>query len=162
MLQEVRRLAEDLHTLRALEGSVLVHHALMLMRVGQVRYIMATGSTLVPSLAPYLQGGLLGLHSVLLAMLGLLQRGIWLQDDSIHSAAQRVVGPWGERVHYRRWSHCMLLLLLPRLRHPSTSHAGIQCAGDVRRVSVPNLRRWMWFLKSNQKTHRERSRVLSL
>lgn len=54
MLQQVRRLAEDLHTLGALEGPVLAHHALVLMRVGQVRDVMATGSTLVPSLAPYL------------------------------------------------------------------------------------------------------------
>lgn len=136
MLQKVRRLAEDLHTLRALEGSVLVHHALVLMRVGQVRYVMATGSALVPSLAPYLQGGLLGLHGVLLAMLCLLQ-GIRLQDDSIHSTAQRVVGSLGECVHYRRWSHCMLLLLLPRLRHPSTSHVGIQCQ-EMWGVSVPD------------------------
>lgn len=54
MLQQVCRLAEDLHTLGALEGPVLAHHALVLMRVGQVRDVMATGSTLVPSLAPYL------------------------------------------------------------------------------------------------------------
>lgn len=54
MFQQVRRLAEYLHTLGTLEGSVLVHHALVLMRVGQVRYVMATGSTLVASLAPYL------------------------------------------------------------------------------------------------------------
>lgn len=78
VLQQVRCLAEDLHTLGALEGSVLVHHALVLMRVGQVRYVMATGSALVPSLAPYLQGGLLGLNGELLAVLRLLQRSIWL------------------------------------------------------------------------------------
>lgn len=54
VLQQVRRLAEDLHTLGALEGPVLVHHALVLVRVGQVRYVMATGAALVPSLAPYL------------------------------------------------------------------------------------------------------------
>lgn len=64
-------------------------------------------------------------------MLGLLQGGIWLQDYSVHSAAQGVVCPLGERVHNRGWSHCMLLLLLPRLRHPSTSHIRIQClAGE--------------------------------
>lgn len=119
MLQQVRRLAEDLHTLRALEGPVLGHHALVLVRVGQVRYVVAARSALVPSLAPYLQGGLLGLNGVLLAVLGLLQGGVWLQDHSVHGAAQRVVGPLGERVHDRGWSHCMLLLLLPRLRHPS-------------------------------------------
>lgn len=78
MLQQVGRLAEDLHTLSTLEGSVLVHHALVFMRVGQVRYIMATGSTLVPSLTSYLQGGLLGLNCELLAVLGLLQGGILL------------------------------------------------------------------------------------
>lgn len=130
MLQQVRRLAEDLHTLGTLEGPVLVHHALVLVRVGQVRYVMTTGSALVPSLAPYLQGGLLGLNRELLAVLGLLQGCIWLQDDSVHGAAQRVVGSLGERVHNRGWSHCMLLLLLPRLRHPSTSHVGIQLRLD--------------------------------
>lgn len=130
VLQQVRRLAEDLHALRALEGPVLAHHALVLVGVGQVRYVMATGAALVPSLAPYLQGGLLGLNGELLAVLGLLQGGIWLQDDSVHSAAQRVVGALGERVHNRGWSHCMLLLLLPRLRHPATSHAGAQCSAD--------------------------------
>lgn len=87
MLKEVRCLAKDLHTLRALERPVLGHHALVLMRVRQVRYVVAAGPTLVPSLAPYLQGRLLGLHGVLLGMLGLLQGGIWLQDNSIHSAA---------------------------------------------------------------------------
>lgn len=54
MLKQICRLAEDLHTLRALERSVLGHHALVLMRVGQMRYVMTTGSTLVPSFAPYL------------------------------------------------------------------------------------------------------------
>lgn len=70
------------------------------------------------------------MNGVLLAVLGLLQGSIWLQDDSVHSAAQRVVSSLGERVHNRRWSHCMLLLLLPRLRHPSTSHTGIQLSVD--------------------------------
>lgn len=54
MLQQVCRLAEDLHALRTLEGPVLAHHALVLVRIGQVRYVMTAGSTLVPSLAPYL------------------------------------------------------------------------------------------------------------
>lgn len=130
MLQQVRRLAEDLHALGALEGSVLVHHALVFMRVGQVRDVMATGSTLMSPLAPYLQGGLLGLNRELLAVLRLLQGGIGLQDDSVHSTAQRVVSSLRERVHNRGWSHCMLLLLLPRLRHPSTSHVQTQCSGD--------------------------------
>lgn len=66
----------------------------------------------------------------LLAVLGLLQGGIWLQDDSVHSAAQGVVSSLGERVHNGGWSHCMLLLLLPRLCHPSTSHIGTQHSGD--------------------------------
>lgn len=131
MLQQVRRLAEDLHTLSTLEGSVLGHHALVFVRVGQVRYVVATGSALVPSLAPYLQGGLLALNRVLLAVLGLLQGGVGLQDDPVHGAAQGVVGSLGERVHDRGWSHRMLLLL-PRLRHPSTSHVGIQSSADER------------------------------
>lgn len=126
VLQQVRRLAEDLHALGALEGPVLVHHALVLVGVGQVGDVVAAGSTLVPSLAPYLQGGLLGLHRELLGVLGLLQGGVRLQDDPVHRAAQRVVGSLGERVHDRGWSHRMLLLLLPRLRHPSTSHVRIQ------------------------------------
>lgn len=54
MLQQVRRLAEDLHALGALERAVLVHHALVFVRVGQVRYVVATGSTLVTPLPPYL------------------------------------------------------------------------------------------------------------
>lgn len=61
----------------------------------------------------------------LLAMLGLLQGSIRLQDHAVHGAAQGVVSSLGERVHYRGWSHRMLLLL-PRLRHPSTWRAGIQ------------------------------------
>lgn len=40
----------------------------------------------------------------------------------------------------------MLLLLLPRLRHPSTSHVGIQLLADVGDFSV-KLKRWMWFKK---------------
>lgn len=55
MLKEVRRLTKDLHALRALERSVLGHHTLVLMWVGKVRYVMATGATLVHSLTPYLQ-----------------------------------------------------------------------------------------------------------
>ena len=54
VLQKICCLAENLHTLSALEGPVLAHHALVLMWVGQVRDIMATGATLVPSLAPHL------------------------------------------------------------------------------------------------------------
>lgn len=119
MLQQVCRLAEDLHALRALKRPVLGHHALVFMRVGQVRNVMTTGSTFVPSVAPYLQGRLLGLYSVLLRVLGLLQRCIWLQDNSVHCAAERVVSSLGECMHNRGWSH-RVLLLLPCLRHPST------------------------------------------
>lgn len=54
MLQQVSRLAEDLHTLSALKGAVLVHHALVFMRVSQVGDIVAARSTLVPPLTPYL------------------------------------------------------------------------------------------------------------
>lgn len=121
MLQEVGGLAEDLHALRALEGPVLVHHALVLVRVGQVRDVVAAGAALVPSLAADLHGGLLRLDGELLAVLRLLHGRVRLQDDAVHGAAQGVVGSLGERVHNGGWSHCMLLLLLPRLCHPSTS-----------------------------------------
>lgn len=67
----------------------------------------------------------------LLAVLRLLEGGIWLQDHSVHSAAQRVVRSLGQSVHDRGWSHCMLLLLLlPRLRHSSTSHVGTQLTAN--------------------------------
>lgn len=52
MLQQVGGLAEDLHTLSALKGPVLVHHTLVFMRVSQVRDVVATGATLVPPLTP--------------------------------------------------------------------------------------------------------------
>ncbi len=78
-------------------------------------------------------------------MLGLLQGGIWLQDDSVHSTAQRVVSSLGECVHNRGWSHRMLLLL-PRLRHPSTSHVRIQRSADEGDFSA-KLRGWMCFKK---------------
>lgn len=124
MLKEVRGLAEDLHTLRALEGPILSHHALVFMGISQVRDIMTTGATLVPSVCSHLQGGLLGLHSML------LQGGIWLQDHSIHSTAERLVSPRGKRVHHGRWSHCVLLLLLPRLRHIQNLYARFKSSGD--------------------------------
>lgn len=54
VLQKVSGLAEDFHTLGTLERSVLAYHTLVLMGVSQVRYIMATGPTLMPSLTPYL------------------------------------------------------------------------------------------------------------
>lgn len=54
MLQQVSCLAEDLHTLSALKGTVLVHHTLVFVRVSQVRDVVATRSTLVPPLTPYL------------------------------------------------------------------------------------------------------------
>ena len=43
MLQQVRGLAEDLHTLRALEGAILGDHALVLVRVSEMRDVQATG-----------------------------------------------------------------------------------------------------------------------
>lgn len=123
MLQEVGGLAEDLHALRALEGPVLVHHALVLVRVGQVRDVVAAGAALVPSFTADLHGGLLSLDGELLAVLRLLHGRVRLQDDTVHSTAQGVISSLGECVHNGGWSHCMLLLLLPRLCHPSTSHA---------------------------------------
>lgn len=84
------------------------------------------------------------MNRVLLAMLGYLQGSIWLQDNSVHSAAQRVVSSLGERVYNRGWSHCMLLLLLPRLRHSSTSHEGIQLSADEGGFSA-EPKRVMWF-----------------
>ena len=55
MLQQVSRLVEDLHTLGALEGAVLAHHALVLVWVCQVGDIVAAGPTLVSSLPSYLR-----------------------------------------------------------------------------------------------------------
>lgn len=138
VLQQVGRLAEDLHTLRALERAVLRHHALVLVWVGQVGNVVATGSAFMPSVGPYLQGGLLRLDNVLLRMLRLLQGGIRLQDDTVHGAAQRVVACLRESVYNRGWSHCMLLLLLlPCLRHPG-------CREDI-----PNLTQgWMQLQES--------------
>lgn len=121
MLQEVGGLAEDLHALRALEGPVLVHHALVLVRVGQVRDVVAAGAALVPPFTADLHGGLLSLDGELLAVLRLLHGRVRLQDDAVHSTAQGVISSRGECVHNGGWSHCMLLL--PRLCHPSTSHA---------------------------------------
>lgn len=73
MLQQISGLTEDLHALGALKRAVLAHHALVLMRVRQVRYIMAARSTFVPALAPNLQGRLLSRHGVLLAVLTVLR-----------------------------------------------------------------------------------------
>lgn len=73
VLQQVSGLTEDLHALGALEGAVLAHHALVLMRVRQVRYVMAARSTFVPALAPDLQRRLLSRHGVLLAVLAVLR-----------------------------------------------------------------------------------------
>lgn len=97
---------------------------------------MSTGTTFVPSVCPHLQRGLLGLDNMLLGELGLLQGRVWLQDDSIHGTAQRVVSCLRESVHNRGWSHCMLLLLLlPCLRHPSTVDAGRSALGGGRIIS---------------------------
>lgn len=73
MLQQISGLTEDLHALGALKRAVLAHHALVLMRVRQVRYIMAARSTFVSALAPNLQGRLLSRHGVLLAVLTVLR-----------------------------------------------------------------------------------------
>lgn len=54
VLQKICGLAKNFHTLSALEGPILAHHALVLMGVGQVRDIMAAGAALVPSFAPHL------------------------------------------------------------------------------------------------------------
>lgn len=130
MFQQVRRLVEDLHALGALERPVLVHHALVLVRVGQVGDVVSTGPALVSSLCPYLQGGLLGLGGVLLLtmlpasvlrspavllavlpMLGLLlqRRGVLLQHNAIHCTAEGALCPRGDGVDDRRWSGRMLL-----------------------------------------------------
>lgn len=76
-------------------------------------------------------------------MLGLLQGGIRLEDDAVHCASQGVVSSLGECVHNRGRSHRMLLLLLlPRLRHPSTSHVRIQHSAEEGDFSA-KLRGWM-------------------
>lgn len=98
---------------------------------------------------------------MLLAVLGLLQGGIWLQDDPVHSAAQGVVRSLGEGVHNRGWSHCMLLLLLPRLCHPSTSHVGIQSSADEGAVGA-QLREGGRGLRKKATSTLESSRVLQL
>lgn len=134
VLQQVRGLAEDLHTLGALERAVLTHHALVLMGVGQVGDVMTTRPTFMASLTTDLQSWLLGLHRVLLSVL--LQACVRLQDDPVHGAAQGVVGGLGKRVHHRGRSHRVLLLLLPRLRHPS--------APDGASVSGDGDRRWSY------------------
>lgn len=126
MLQQVGGLAEDLHALGALKGPVLVHHALVLVRVGQVRDVVAAGAALVPTFPPDLHRGLLSLDGELLPVLRLLHGRVWLQHHTVHSTAQGVISSLGECVHNRGWSHRMLLLLLPRLCHPSTSHAMAQ------------------------------------
>lgn len=73
MLQQISGLTEDLHALGALERAVLTHHALVLVRVRQVRYIMAARAAFVPALAPDLQRWLLSRHGVLLAVLTVLR-----------------------------------------------------------------------------------------
>lgn len=139
VLQQISGLVEDLHTLGALEGAVLVHHTLVLMWVGQVGDVVAACPTLVASLAPYLQRRLLYLGRVLLLLLllpmllavllamlvlllRLLQSRVRLQDDTVDGTAQRVLRPWWYGVHHRRRSNSVLL---PRLGHPG-SRVGIQ------------------------------------
>lgn len=126
MLQKVCRLLEDLHALGALEGAVLVHHALVLVWVGQVRDVVPTGATLVAALAAHLQGGLLGWHWVWLGVLAVrrwCQGRVWLQDNPVDSTPQWVLCPMGESVDHwgRHYS-----MLLPGLRHPATAHVWIQ------------------------------------
>lgn len=133
MLQQVSGLIEYLHALGALKRPVLAHHALMLVRVCKVGYIMAAGSALVPAFAPDLQRGLLGWHRVLLGMLavlGLLQSWVGRQDDAVHSTAQGVLSPLKEGVRNRRGCHCMLLL--PCLGHPSAVHVWTHSRGTQR------------------------------
>lgn len=93
---------------------------------------MATCTTLVSSLTPYMQGGLLRLCrmlllvvllTVMLLLLGLLllllllQCRVRLEDDAVDSAAQ-CVRPWWDGVHHWRLGNSMLL---PRLRHPGSA-----------------------------------------
>lgn len=73
VLQKVGGLVEDLHALSALEGSVLVDHALMLVGIGQVGYVVATRSAFVAALTPHLQRRLLSWQRVLLSMLAVLR-----------------------------------------------------------------------------------------
>lgn len=105
---------------------------------------MATGPTLVSPLTPHLQGGLLSLGWVLLAVLSpsmllpavvlLLLRlllllleagGVGLEHDAVHRTAQGVLRARGDGVHHRGRRHSMLL---PRLRHTG-SGVGIQFGG---------------------------------
>lgn len=139
MLQQVSGLVEDFQTLRALKRTVLTHHALVLMRISQMGDVMATRTTLVSSLAPDMQRGLLRLCrmlllvvlltvmlllllllllllGLLLLLLLLLQCRVWLEDDAVDGAAQ-CVRPWWDGVHHWRRGNSMLL---PRLRHPGT------------------------------------------
>lgn len=55
VLQEVRGLVKDLQALRALERAVLAYHALVLVRIGQMRDVMAARAAFVASFAPDLQ-----------------------------------------------------------------------------------------------------------
>lgn len=73
VLQKVCGLVEDLHALSALEGAVLVDHALMLVGIGQVGYVVAACSAFVAAFAPHLQRRLLGRQRVLLRMLAMLR-----------------------------------------------------------------------------------------
>ena len=139
VLQEVRGLVEDLHTLGALERPVLADHALVLMWVCEMGDIVPAGPAFMASLVAYLQGGLLGLGwvllltvlspamaTVLLAVLTVLQSwGVWLKHNAVHGTAQGVLGAWRDGMDDRRWSDSVLL---PGLRHAGPC-VGIQLAG---------------------------------
>lgn len=128
VLQEVCGLVENLQTLCALERAVLAHHALMLVRIGQMRDVMATRTTFVASFAPHLQCRLLRLSWMLLLLLAVLLavmllllllllrlQGVRLQHDAIHGASESILCPRWDGVDDGRWGNSMLL---PCLGHP--------------------------------------------
>lgn len=145
MFQQIGGLVEDLQTLRALKRPVLAHHALVLVRISQVRDIVAARATLVPALIAHVQGRLLRLCRMLLLvvlltmmllllllrLLLLLESRVRLEDDAVDGAAQSV-RPWRYGVHYGRRGN---RVLLPRLRH-SRSGVRIQLGAVVGPLAV--------------------------
>lgn len=69
MFQQVCSLVKNFQALRTLKRPVLRHHALVLMWICQVGYVMSTSPTLVSSFCPDLQRGLWDLGAVLLLLL---------------------------------------------------------------------------------------------